>query len=261
MFVDENENKMKPENIKLIIVPDIHGRTFWEDVFKFDTEIVFLGDYLDPYPYEEIYPWDALDNFTHILTFAQKNPKVHLLLGNHDLAYAIGPHICRNRMDNVNYEVLRKMFLDHTDLFSMAYGCHINGKNFFISHAGITPGWYEQHLKIFNGSFSDTLNADYINQLYRDGLLNGTLGEISANRGGWARCGSIVWADIHEHMDNQWSHKTDIIQIVGHTQRAVAPLRIKQDYLVYDVDIRQCVYLDTQGNLCSLKTGGKYVFD
>lgn len=37
---------MKPNNIKLIIVPDVHGRTFWQDVFKFDAEIVFLGDYL-----------------------------------------------------------------------------------------------------------------------------------------------------------------------------------------------------------------------
>lgn len=252
---------MKPDDIQLIIVPDIHGRAFWEDVFKFDTEIVFLGDYLDPYPYEEIHSWDALDNFTHILTFAKKNPKVHLLLGNHDLAYLIGPHICRNRIDNVNYDVLRKMFLDHADLFSMAYGCHIHGKSFFFSHAGITPGWYEQHLNVFNGSFSDTLNADYINQLYRDGLLKGALGEISSDRGGWTRYGSIVWADIHEHTENQWKHRTDVIQIVGHTQRAEFPMRIKQDYLVYDVDIRQCVYLDTQGDLCSLKTGDKYVFD
>ena len=35
----------KHDNVKLIVVPDVHGRTFWEDVFKYDTEIVFLGDY------------------------------------------------------------------------------------------------------------------------------------------------------------------------------------------------------------------------
>jgi hypothetical protein len=252
---------MTLQDIKLIIVPDIHGRTFWEDVFKYDTEIVFLGDYLDPYPYEEIFPWDALDNFTHILTFAKKNPKVHLLLGNHDLAYAIGPHICRNRVDKANYDEIRRLFVDHQDLFAMAYDCTINGKTFFMSHAGITPGWYEMHSDIFDRSFTETLCADYINQLYSEGLLNRVLGNIGSDRKGTDGFGSVVWADIFEHLNNLREHKTDVIQIVGHSQLAGGPLLIKQNYLVYDVDIRQCVYLDTQGDLCSLKTGEKFVFD
>ena len=28
----------------LIIVPDIHGRTFWKKIFDYDSEVVFLGD-------------------------------------------------------------------------------------------------------------------------------------------------------------------------------------------------------------------------
>lgn len=247
------------KDIKLIIVPDVHGRTFWEDVFKYDTEIVFLGDYLDPYPYENIFPWDALDNFTHILAFAKWNPRVHLLLGNHDLAYVKGPHICRNRMDRANYDEIRRLFLDHQDLFSMAYDCNINGKNFFISHAGITPGWYELHSDIFDRSFSETLCADYINRLYDEGLLNRALGDVGSYRKGSDKCGSMVWADIFEHAQDQWNQRTDVIQIVGHSQCVECPLLIQQNYLVYDVDIRQCVYLDTQGELHSLKTGEKYL--
>jgi len=59
-----------------IIVPDIHGRPFWKEVFDYDAEVVFLGDYLDPYRSEGIYPWDALDNFTQIIAYAKANPKV-----------------------------------------------------------------------------------------------------------------------------------------------------------------------------------------
>ena len=39
---------------KIIIIPDVHGRTFWRNaVEKYrnvkDVHIVFLGDYVDPY--------------------------------------------------------------------------------------------------------------------------------------------------------------------------------------------------------------------
>ena len=37
---------------EMIIIPDVHGRKFWRNAVKgFETEkIVFLGDYVDPYP-------------------------------------------------------------------------------------------------------------------------------------------------------------------------------------------------------------------
>ena len=202
-----------------------------------------------------------MDNFTNILAFAKNNPKAHLLLGNHDLSYALDPNICRNRIDKANYDDIRKLFIDNKGLFSLAYDCTINGKSFFISHAGITPSWYERHLDIFDKSFSETLCADYINQLYRDGLLNRILGDVGSYRRGPDNSGSMVWADFYEHEENQWNHRTDIIQIVGHSQRSEFPLRITQNHLVYDVDIRQCVFLDIYGNLCSLSTGDKFVFN
>ena len=124
---------MKQQDVRLIIVPDIHGRPFWMDVYDYDAEIVFLGDYLDPYEFEQIHPWDALENFERILLFARKNPKVHLLLGNHDLTYAKGRYICDCRCDTVNYEDIKRMFLDNEHLFNLAYDSCINGKNFFIS--------------------------------------------------------------------------------------------------------------------------------
>ena len=38
----------------ILIIPDIHGRTFWKECIKCECdEIIFLGDYLDPYIMKE----------------------------------------------------------------------------------------------------------------------------------------------------------------------------------------------------------------
>ena len=35
----------------IIIIPDVHGRTFWKEAVRdlTDRSVIFLGDYLDPY--------------------------------------------------------------------------------------------------------------------------------------------------------------------------------------------------------------------
>lgn len=235
-----------------IIVPDIHGRPFWKEIFDYDAEVVFLGDYLDPYSSEGLYPWDALDNFTQIIAYAKSNPKVHLLLGNHDLCYSIGRHICNSRCDYENYDTLRGMFRENAELFQLAFDYSVNGKRFFISHAGISFGWYCQHRDIFPYSYEETLRADYINVLYRDGALDGILGEISAERGGRCTYGSMVWADIHEMADPIHKSLTDIIQIVGHTQMASGLLNLEAECHLYDVDARRCVCIDEEGTVREL---------
>ena len=178
---------MKQNNASLIVVPDIHGRPFWKSVFDYDSEVVFLGDYLDPYGSEGIYPWDALDNLIQIIAYAKANPKVHLLLGNHDLCYAKGRHICNSRCDYENYDTLRKLFRENENLFTMAYECTVNGRRFFLSHAGLSFGWYTSHPDIFPYSYEETLRAEHINSLYKDGLLDGILSEIGEGRGGRSR--------------------------------------------------------------------------
>lgn len=46
---------------RLIIIPDVHGRDFWQKAVgdNPDGEFVFLGDYLDPYGHEGIREGDA----------------------------------------------------------------------------------------------------------------------------------------------------------------------------------------------------------
>lgn len=42
---------------KILIVGDVHGRTFWQEAKNLINEmdrVIFLGDYLDPYSYEGV---------------------------------------------------------------------------------------------------------------------------------------------------------------------------------------------------------------
>ena len=75
----------------ILIIPDVHGRTFWKDALD-DIEdydkVIFLGDYLDPYPGEGIKFVEAMEVLSSIVQLKVENlDKVVLLLGNHDLHY------------------------------------------------------------------------------------------------------------------------------------------------------------------------------
>ena len=77
---------------KLLLISDVHGRSFWKDAIEkhFDecNKVIFLGDYLDAYPDEEITRKQERDNFAEILKLKENNKdKVILLLGNHCYHY------------------------------------------------------------------------------------------------------------------------------------------------------------------------------
>lgn len=65
------------DNNSWIIIPDIHGRKFWRRcVLEHENEnIVFLGDYLDPYPWEEITPGDATRELRAVIDFKKQHMK------------------------------------------------------------------------------------------------------------------------------------------------------------------------------------------
>lgn len=58
---------------KILIIPDIHGRQFWKNAclnHKDEFErIVFLGDYVSPYPSEDISNEKAIEIFEEVLKF------------------------------------------------------------------------------------------------------------------------------------------------------------------------------------------------
>lgn len=248
---------------KILILPDIHGRDFWrkpclehKDEFE---KIVFLGDYLAPYPYEGISNKQAIDVFKEILEFKKENmDKVVLLFGNHDGSY-INTGICECRTDNVNWSKLNTLFMDNMSLFDLAWETEINGKRYFLSHAGVKKDW----LKLITGIwfkwddldklpeawyFNNYFHVAYDGEGNPDAQFNveGPLAAYSVYRGwGGYKCGSIVWADIREYANGEdlESEFENVMFICGHTQLNDEPI-IKE--WVADLDCRKPFVLDTE---------------
>lgn len=81
--------------MEVLIFPDIHSRSFWKEAAdKWIGQIIFLGDYIDPYSFE----WpdkspNPVDSLLEILNFKDCNQeRVTLLLGNHKLSNFFGNH-------------------------------------------------------------------------------------------------------------------------------------------------------------------------
>ena len=114
---------------KLIIIPDVHGRQFWRSAARGHEEekIIFLGDYVDPYAWEEILPGEAFKELRDIIAFKEEHPdNVVLLLGNHDLGY-LDPSICTCRRDSYRAEKIRREFEDNLDLFDIVHIEDVDG--------------------------------------------------------------------------------------------------------------------------------------
>ena len=224
----------------MIIIPDVHGRVFWKEVVKnSEDKIIFLGDYVDPYPGENISLTGALDNLSEIIDYKKSNPsKVILLLGNHDFMYMDSEHnkySCRH--DFENEPKITKLLMNNRDLFQMNYSIEIKNKLYIFSHAGILKPWIEKYKKLF-GEFPGSL--DKINELYKkwDPEFISSLLEISYYRGGWSDFGSMIWSDVREH---SVSCEENIYQIFGHTQLKDKPI-IEKHFA--DLDCRRPFFFD-----------------
>ena len=100
----------------ILIIPDVHGRTFWKDAVNRESwgTIIFLGDYLDPYPREGIDDNQVLGNFLEILDFGRTHDNVVMLLGNHDMHYYSKIFAERALSSRYNYrlaEIFKALFI------------------------------------------------------------------------------------------------------------------------------------------------------
>ena len=248
---------------KILINGDVHGRQFWKDAclnHKDEFErIVFLGDYVSPYPSEDISNEKAIDVFEEVLKFKKENPdKVVLLIGNHDLSY-FKSSICECRTDWVNWDKLNGMYFDNIKSFDLAWETEAGGRRYFLSHAGVRKEWFDRWIKNrllewdgdgippaerFNGLFHATYDngRDKNDKTTRD--FEQALGVYSTYRGwdGWDY-GSIVWADIREYGDENGVEYPDMTFICGHTQLEDKPVITGW---VMDLDCRKPFVLDTE---------------
>lgn len=214
----------------MIIIPDVHGREFWREpvdkALKTGEHVVFLGDYLDPYEDEYIYPRDAYEVFVDIMELKKAHPSdITLLLGNHDLHY-VYYLIAGGRRDHIRSEKIREMIENYSDLFDMAKSVEAGGKRFLLTHAGVKQGWLQFNSDLFEGVNKDDM-GDYLNALWhnknkRSQFLN-ALAQVSVSRWGRNAYGSPVWNDIDD-MDDSLEELPGWYQIFGHSQQETDPV-------------------------------------
>ena len=199
---------------RIIIVPDVHCRDFYKPVLKIkDTKIVFLGDYLDPYQYENLSFEKGLENLEEIIQFKKNNPdNVTLLLGNHDFNY-VWQKNWATRFNSEFSPEAHRLYLDNFKLFEPY---KLIGDILF-THAGVSDGWMKYH-KI-EENIPEYIDINWNIFLY------GAVGpkeesylpifDCGKIRGGWEKYGGIFWNDVRE-MD--YLNPIDYVQIFGHTQ-------------------------------------------
>ena len=238
---------------EILIFPDVHGRTFWKNAIdKFPKEdypnlkIIFLGDYLDPYTgLEDISAEDAYNNFLEILEYINNDSRIIPLIGNHDWHYFVNLDTCR--IDKARERDIEYMFKNNISKFRLTYTIELDGCKYLFSHAGITQKWLKdvaamatQEVNEWNPGEGDNyvnpaIDEKYIwieklshisktndfslfeesLQKYDEPFYTCPISMVSRERGGWYPHGSLIWADIHEHIYNE--DLKGFFQIFAHT--------------------------------------------
>lgn len=212
--------------MKVLVVPDVHGRSFWKDVLPFVTsdeynKIIFLGDYLDPYHHDKISGEQAYKTFLKILNLKDCYPdKIVLLLGNHDLGY-LDDNICNCRKIVDFEEEIYYAFLENKHLFDITYKINTDDKTILFSHAGFTRTFIDMLKNRFmdddEWSCIDSLNDWFHHNMPKHvKTVYNLLAMVGRERGGIDHTGSCVWADITETTYFE-SCLENTIQIFGHT--------------------------------------------
>lgn len=204
-------------NMKLIVIGDIHGRKNWKDLIDKSAVNVFVGDYFDPY---EDYEFDELkQNFLDIMRFKIQYPEnVVLLYGNHDYHYARTEHAESSRYDSYNSPLIRDLFEAHKHLF---YGvAYSPDEKHIITHAGITSDWIKQYLPSVNEKTPLKKLEMLINNLWETNHEAFSFANNCAfyDFYGTTPTQSPIWIRPETLERHALNLNKEWIQIVGHTQ-------------------------------------------
>ena len=281
-------------NPEVLIIPDVHGRTFWKDAInKFPKDkfpqlkIIFLGDYLDPYTFlDNISNEDAFYNFEDIIHYAKSDSRIILLIGNHDWHYFVNLDNCR--MDYARSRNIERIFRENMDMFSLIKILEFAGIKYMFTHAGITEGWVRDIMAMAQQEINEWKTNEefpvkeedpryiWISEVAKVGqthnyewVLNECLKNynvnfyscvpsmISRERGGWYPHGSLIWADVHEHLYAD-KELRGYYQIFGHTisfpqgnPKAYAISPEAKSWAMLDAS--QAFIMDFEGNIKSIE--------
>lgn len=232
-------------NKSILIIPDIHGRTFWKVAIDSGEygKVIFLGDYVDPYEREGISVSMALNNFNEIIALKEQYPdKVILLLGNHDLHY-YSEHYCElaqsSRYSHKAAITLQRLFQEKKNLFQLVWETDLDGKHYLFSHAGINQSWLNRNIGLIR-----VPDERHLNRLLLTDEGIETLAQVGSIRCGNYPTGSIVWADVDEILASDPLPGT--YQIFGHTQQYDGPI-ITAEFAC--LDCRAAFSLDQKGEI------------
>lgn len=212
--------------MKLLVVPDLHGRkeSCFNAIKKFEeedySEIIFLGDYCDSY---DRTTEDMLAVLKLVLDAKERwGDKVILLIGNHELHYLYDDerYLCSG-FSAARKTVIQPVLRANQGLFKVAYQKNKGNKRYLFTHAGVCKRWLEQNedvIKDFNKRYRDELTddnlADYLNRVNQTSY-GYFLHQVGIDRGGIYPVGGITWCDFREMM--QFNPIKGFHQIVGHT--------------------------------------------
>lgn len=243
-------------NIRYLIIPDIHGRTFWrkpmEKFYDKVEHIIFLGDYFDPYPTEKITESDAIDNWHNIMTLIADNElwgRTTMLIGNHDAHYVssiFAKFGGSSRKSKEHVDVI-KILLTECHLLQIAYEARVGNKKILFTHAGVTEDWYTRHKELIG-----VLCAENLNQLTGSEEGWRALAEIGLSRMGDNLTGSPLWSDTGEHVIFCWATESQggyDFQVFGHTQFD-HPV-IEKSFAM--LDCKQCFVMTDEAKLLAIK--------
>jgi 3',5'-cyclic AMP phosphodiesterase CpdA len=213
---------------KVLVIPDDHGRGFWKEFVKgHENEmIVFLGDYVDPYPHENISEEEALANLLDIIEFKKEHKdNVILLLGNHDCSYRYNASLCNCRYAKRLAADFRRAFNDNKELFQLAFECKVCGKEYIFSHAGVPDNWIS-NIEAECYRIQGETNVEFLNRLYKNEIwqLLDYLRYIAHIRGGFDPWGSCIWCDVREWLREDTLVNSNVYQVFGHTQLKEEPI-------------------------------------
>ena len=237
---------------KVLCIPDIHCRKFWREAineYKNSVDkVIFLGDYIDPYPEEietnpklmEVKSFQdaasAIKMLEDIFSLKKENPDKYILLtGNHTDSYIWQNFSKASRTDFHNWKLYHNIFSENLNLFNFVW----IENDVIFNHAGISKEWAERflykYMKYDGGAEieKDSFELETARVLMDTPLENfnnhyiNAISELSYYRGGEFSYGSCEWADVREHINH---HQTEvqgkivplgeegIFQVFGHTQ-------------------------------------------
>lgn len=220
--------------MRTLVISDIHHR-FVSAQRLIDTvphdSVILLGDYFDAFGDK---PDDANNTAAWLRDVVLPNPKITLLLGNHDTMY-FWPHHhyfrCSGYTDWKRDAIAKELNAENTNNFERFKLYHIE-QGFFFTHAGLDNRVWKDLKRVFDEKgdktkleFVDEVLTHWVDLVKKQIGLNQRCELLGAgwDRGGMQQVGGINWVDFSSFAPIQ-----GINQIVGHTPHRVPDVKIQK---------------------------------